>query len=494
MPCRARDRVRKPNQSSAADPLHILLIEDHQADADLLRGTLARDRFHTYELHHAARLSSGLERLAQGGIDVVLLDLALPDSTGIDTFRHVHTHSPQPPIIILTGLDDEALAAQVVHDGAQDYLPKDQINERVLTRSIRYAIGRQQTEQDLRRMRDELEQRVTERTEELRVANDELRLEIAERLRIEAALQQRLMELSVLNNITTAASQSLEIETLLPMVCAGIARLTGFSAVLIYLLDPAVGLIRLRAHHGLPEDLVDELQAWRVGEGITGQVVATGQASVGNFSADVRVPASIRDRAPEWRVYAALPIRAHERILGTLNLASTVHTTIDESELALFETITRQIGIAIDNAELFEQLRTGRERLELLTRRIVTAQEEERRRLSRELHDEAGQALTALKISLELIRSDLPDELNDLGPRMTDAIDLTDATMDQLRSLAQNLRPPALDALGLGPTLEGYCRDFSRRTSLPVDYMAVDISEPAEAIKIGLYRFLQEAG
>lgn len=128
-----------------------------------------------------------------------------------------------------------------------------------------------------------------------------------------------------------------------------------------------------------------------------------------------------------------------------------------------------------------------------LAKRVVYAQEEERQRLSRELHDEAGQALTALKLSLELLRAELPIETEVLRQNLGEAIALTESTTEQIRQLALGLRPPALDTVGLNLTLEAYCRDFSRRTQLSVQYRGYEVRELSDAMNICLYRVLQEA-
>ncbi len=125
--------------------------------------------------------------------------------------------------------------------------------------------------------------------------------------------------------------------------------------------------------------------------------------------------------------------------------------------------------------------------------RVVAEEEEERHRVSRELHDEAGQALTALKISLGLIHSDMPLESGPLRARIADAVDLTDTTMEKIRLLARGLRPPELDAVGLNGTLEGYCREFAGHTSLSIDYAGVEMFTLTDAVNISFYRFLQEA-
>ncbi len=130
-------------------PIRVLHIEDNPGDA-LLLATLLRSADETgFELAQAERLSSGLARLKAETFDVVMLDMSLPDSFGIDTFKRVRASSALVPVIVLSGLDDEAAAMQTVHAGAQDYLCKDELSERMVTRAIRYAIERHRAEKAL---------------------------------------------------------------------------------------------------------------------------------------------------------------------------------------------------------------------------------------------------------------------------------------------------------------------------------------------------------
>jgi signal transduction histidine kinase len=128
-----------------------------------------------------------------------------------------------------------------------------------------------------------------------------------------------------------------------------------------------------------------------------------------------------------------------------------------------------------------------------LAKQVVYAQEEERRRLSRELHDEAGQALTALKLSLELLKADSPSDAAVLKRNLGEAIALTESTMQCVRLLAHGLRPPALDTLGLNLALQAYCRDFAHRTQLAIKYRGCEVQNLSDAMTISLYRALQEA-
>jgi len=131
--------------------IRILLVEDAPADAHVLAQVLAKES-PQFELTHADRLSIALQFLDQGRFDLVLLDLMLPESKGLHTLSEVRERAPQLPIIVLTASNDEELALQALQQGAQDYLVKAhlQTSRHLLARSIRYAIERKRTEEELR--------------------------------------------------------------------------------------------------------------------------------------------------------------------------------------------------------------------------------------------------------------------------------------------------------------------------------------------------------
>jgi len=134
--------------------LKVLLVEDNAGDARLLREMFTTERPGSIELTHLMRMSDALAHLAKGGVDIVLLDMGLPDGHGLDTVRRARAVAPDVPLIVLTGLDDEALAAEAMKEGAQDYLIKGQIENRALPRALRHAIERHrmQAETDQIRM------------------------------------------------------------------------------------------------------------------------------------------------------------------------------------------------------------------------------------------------------------------------------------------------------------------------------------------------------
>jgi two-component system, cell cycle sensor histidine kinase and response regulator CckA len=136
--------------NGAAPAIAVLLVEDNAGDARLLQEFLREVPSAHFELIQVERLDEAIACLAQYRFDIVLLDLSLPDSQGLDTFLTLRRQMPGLPIIVLTGLDDETLAIKAMHEGAQDYLPKGQVDGHLLGRSIRYAIERQRAEEALR--------------------------------------------------------------------------------------------------------------------------------------------------------------------------------------------------------------------------------------------------------------------------------------------------------------------------------------------------------
>ncbi|MBI3172168.1 MAG: response regulator [Chloroflexi bacterium] len=159
---------------------------------------------------------------------------------------------------------------------------------------------------------------------------------------------------------------------------------------------------------------------------------------------------------------------------------------IDRQELrARVRTITR--------LNRYRTLLEQRESLREMAQKLVTAQELERQRISRELHDELGQALTAHLIGLRLLQTDFSSQDSALHERLEPLILDTVDILNRMRQLAQDLRPPAVDTLDLPSALDSFCQEYSRRLHLPILFEAEPLPSVSDVIAITLYRFLQEA-
>src|SRR5439155_2821215 len=160
-------------EAPAVSRIRALLVEDNPLDARLIEIMLHEAGGGQFEFEHTERLAKGLEMLAKGETDIVLLDLSLPDSSGgLATFRKVHGQAPHVPIIVLTGLDDETIAVAAVQQGAQDYLVKGQVTGPLLARAMRYALERKRTADQLAHYAEELRERNTQMEADFNMARE----------------------------------------------------------------------------------------------------------------------------------------------------------------------------------------------------------------------------------------------------------------------------------------------------------------------------------
>jgi PAS domain S-box-containing protein len=364
---------------------------------------------------------------------------------------------------------------------------------------IRESTERKRAEEVLREAREDLERRVDERTLELALANEQLRQEIEERRRAEDELEQHAERLKILHEIDQGILAARSPKEVAQAALHYVRRLVPCLGAAVIVLDFEVGEAmvlcaevngQLVGHTGtrLP------LEEFEVAEDLMRSLRQGEVHVVEDILAIPQLPPVLQILQTEG-LHSVLnvPLIAEEEIIGVLSLAAPSPGPSVAEHVDIACEVAGPLAIAIQQARLFDKVRTARERLRRLARQIVLTQEEERQRLSRALHDEAGQALTALKINLELIEEDLPVEFSSLRQRIGDAAGLTDATMEQIRSLAQDLRPPTLDAVGLNPTLEGFCSDFAKRTGLSIDYLGLELPILPEEVNTCLYRFLQEA-
>jgi len=129
------------------DMVRVMLVEDQPEVVRMVGDVLAHAGRGGFFVESVSRLSDGLNRITAGGIDLVLLDLTLPDSSGLQTFEDMYRAAPEVPIVVLTGLEDEGVGLSALHEGAQDYVLKSEISPRFLVRTIRFAIERKRGEE-----------------------------------------------------------------------------------------------------------------------------------------------------------------------------------------------------------------------------------------------------------------------------------------------------------------------------------------------------------
>ena len=188
----------------------------------------------------------------------------------------------------------------------------------------------------------------------------------------------------------------------------------------------------------------------------------------------------------------ATPLAAGDQMYGMLLVTGR---GLSEADVPAISAFANQAAIALQNAELLDAVDRQRKELRLLSTHLMHAQEMERRTIAQELHDETGQALTALSINLAEIEKTMPsDLLPTVAGRLAESRALTDRTLEQIRELSLSLRPSLLDDLGLVPALRWYTKRYAQRTHIAVEFRAQGLNERLPyAVETTLYRVVQEA-
>jgi PleD family two-component response regulator len=178
-------------------PITVLLIESDQSYARLIKeiiSGISEKRGNIFELKQAESMEKGIAVLQEDTIDVVLLELQLPDSEGLFTFLKVHHAEPDVPVVVLSSLEDDETAVLAVKEGAQDYLYKKVVTPGVLVRSVRHAVERKRAREQYKRSMEEMEELLDKRTEQLVLTQEKLdRLEESQK-RLSGELEKVLSE------------------------------------------------------------------------------------------------------------------------------------------------------------------------------------------------------------------------------------------------------------------------------------------------------------
>jgi signal transduction histidine kinase len=189
--------------------------------------------------------------------------------------------------------------------------------------------------------------------------------------------------------------------------------------------------------------------------------------------------------------WAYAPLKMEGEVIGLYHLGKRDKRVFGPHDLALLEIIGNIVGSGLSNANLLVDLRHKEAELRRALRRAVELQEEERKRLARELHDEIGQALTSILIHLKTLQEE--EDVEAVNDRLNDLRSLAARTIEELHRLAMDLRPAALDSLGIVPALRWYIQQCAERTGLDIQFLGPEKYERlSPEIELTLYRVAQE--
>jgi signal transduction histidine kinase len=304
--------------------MRVLLVEDNNDDALLIEEALSDTAI---QIERAERLSTALEKLANGGLEAVLLDLSLPDGHGLDTIGRLRSQAPGAPIVVLTGLDDEEAAVKAVEQGAQDYLIKGQVDGHLLARSLRYAIQRH---------------------------------------RAEERLKERNRELLVLRRISETILGSLDLKVVLDRILEETMLSGSFDLGNIRLLDSSRETLEVVVTRGYrdPQNILGHRRISRTLE--------RAQSHFGDrifkqpcIEEHIQTCEGFRTMKREGvESLIEVPVRAEGEVVGIIQLASRTPRKFRRAEVSLLETIGNQMGIAVQRAQLYEETRRQARELE----------------------------------------------------------------------------------------------------------------------------------
>jgi PAS domain S-box-containing protein len=271
--------------------------------------------------------------------------------------------------------------------------------------------------------------------------------DVTETRELESRVSKAHQDLLALNAIASVVSQSLDLDTVLDGALDKTLEIMQRSTGGILLLDEERQLLRYQAHRGLSKKNAQEM-FFKLGEGIAGRVAQTGVAILADdISKDSRATHLDLITGDGIRALASVPLRSKQGVLGVLNIASHEPRKFSSGDIQLLDNIAAQIAIAVENIKLHQEVRSKEKIRGELLQDIFTIQEEERRRIARELHDETSQALASLSASLEAVSGMLPPDTDEVSVMLKKAQNVSINLLDEVqrwRESRSTSRPPEM--------------------------------------------------
>jgi signal transduction histidine kinase len=303
-----------------------------------------------------------------------------------------------------------------------------------------------------------------------------------ERRKAAEALQQRISDLATLNHSSRTFLDNFEITGLYKTICVLAVEHLGLDVAWVEIADQATPPA---AVYGIALSKVQALKAIWENETTTGD----------QHNIVVRTSEEISIRDDEgYQAYAAVPLVFSGKLIGLLKIMSKDKLFFTDDCLPLIQSYANLAAVAIQNTWLFGEVQTSNKQLHALSQRLMKAQEKERLHLSREIHDESGQLLSALTMQLGLLERD-GGHLELVNHRIAELKRTTKEIQSNLHQLAVNLRPASLDHLGLVTALQQYVQEFSRQYGIVVEFEAIGMQGKRliDEVETALFRIVQES-
>ena len=304
-------------------------------------------------------------------------------------------------------------------------------------------------------------------------------------------------EVLILSRISAALSGLWDLDAILGVGLDSTLDIMNGTIGEILLIDENTRELSHLVHRGLSKEFVENVRL-SLGEGITGSVAQSGKAILlEDITSDPRVAHRELVIAEGLKAFICVPLRARDKVLGVLNVASRIPRKFTTSDMHLLYAIGDQLGIAIEHARLYERLRKARERLRKLARQNLVAEEDERRRIARELHDDTSQSLSGIALQLQAL-IEMAALSGNQSPEFVAGLKkiqaLTVQVHKEVSRLISNLHPALLDTLGLVAAVRQYAE--TRLQPLGINIMVetrgTETRFPPE-VEAAFFRFIQGA-
>jgi len=322
----------------------------------------------------------------------------------------------------------------------------------------------------------------------------ELMRDVTDEKQLADSLLRRNQQLSILNAVATTVNQSLDLEELLGQTLNELLRLTEIDVGAVFLYEETVGSLELLAHQGLSEEAARLAARLGMLDGSCGGVIEKGQVIVVPDLARYRGRRAASLKREKLRTLVHIPLVAKGCKLGSMCVGTRTQREFDEEEQELFTALGNQVAVAVENARLYAEVQRKEQMRGELLKKVINAQEDERKRIARELHDDTSQTLAALLYKVEeTMDMDLGD-LAEIEMKLTRMHDLVTHTLDGVHKLIFDLRPTMLDHLGLVPALRWFAQSRLEPAGMQVtiEETSTGRRRPAE-VETVLFRVVQEA-
>jgi len=314
--------------------------------------------------------------------------------------------------------------------------------------------------------------------------------DITARKQEEEARTLRAAEMEALYEVSLEINTVPNVDILLNDIVKRAVTLLNVNRGEISLMESNGKSLKIAAVHPPNEKVVGTTN--RISQGLAGRIAKTGEPLMLHEIAKKENGGSSFDEE-DTRRFLGVPLKVQEKVIGVLSVSDEYHTgAFEEESIRLLSLFAAQAAIAMENSSLFNQVNDGRRELSLLSKRLMQVHEDERRKIARELHDQIGQTLTAIKLNLEALGQSSAD--TSLSAELQKSIKLVESSVDQVRELSLELRPPELDDLGLIPALRLYVNQQAKRAGLEADMRfpehKLTLAHEAES---ACFRVVQEA-